>query len=91
MEHRNTMPGYEVEAAEQIPDEEDVGVGLSAGSRVRIAESDPMFPGEEGVVLAVMRGQGAFFAGQIVVDVQVDGTDDPDESHRVVASDVETI
>lgn len=71
----NTLPGYEVESATPIADEDDPGIGLSAGDRVEIDEDHEMYGGETGVVQAIARGQGAW-DGQIVVDVLVEGTSD---------------
>lgn len=70
---RNTLEGYEVEAATPIPDEEDPGVGFGAGDRVRVNDEHETYPGEEGVVQAVARGIG-MREGQVVIDVLIDGT-----------------
>lgn len=75
-DYKNTRPGYEPEAVETIPDEEDPGVGFSAGDRVRISEDHDTFPDEPGEVYLVGRGIG-LRAGTIVVDVLIDGTDHP--------------
>lgn len=75
MQSRNTLPGYEVSGAQVIPDEEDPGVGFAAGDRVLVNEEHEMYPGEEGTVQAVMKGQG-WYAGSIVIDVLIDGCED---------------
>lgn len=76
MENRNTRPGYEVEAATPIPDDEDPGAGFGAGDRVFVIDEHEMYPGEEGGVYAVARGQG-FYSGGLIVDVLIDGTETP--------------
>lgn len=76
MKHRNTREGYEVEGAETLPDDFDHGLGYAAGTRVRIAEEHEIYPGEEGEIYAVARGQG-WHGGSYVVDVLIDGTSEP--------------
>lgn len=66
----NTLPGYEPQNATIIPDEEDNGVGLCAGDRVEHESWG------EGTVQAIVRGQGLFHAGQVVVDVKFDDNDE---------------
>lgn len=63
MDYKNTAPGYEPDNADVIPDEEDNGVGLYAGAEVTDEEHG------DGIVLAVARGRGLFFGGQVVADV----------------------
>jgi hypothetical protein len=81
----NTLPGYEVESATPIPDDEDPGVGIAAGDRVVVDEEHEIYGGEEGTVQAVARGKG-WYAGRIVVDVLIDGIAErftPDELEGV--------
>jgi hypothetical protein len=73
-EPRNTIEGYEVENADPIPDDEDPGTGFGAGDRVLLDDGAEVHGGEEGIVQAIARGRGVY-AGSLVVDVLVDGTD----------------
>jgi hypothetical protein len=75
--HKNTRDGYEIESAERIPDGEDPGVGYSAGSLVRIIAEHDLYSDEVGEVYAVARGTG-WHAGALVVDVLIEGTNEPE-------------
>lgn len=63
MEHKNTLPGYEIENGDRIPDDQDNGVGLSAGDKVYHEEYGI------GYVLAIFNGKGTFYSGRVMADV----------------------
>jgi hypothetical protein len=72
-ELRNTLPGYEVENANVIPDDEDTGLGIAAGDTVTITDDHDVYPDEQGVVQAVVRDRAT---GMLMVDVLIDDTSD---------------